>query len=94
MSIRYVSCLRWAAVKRVLRYIKGPDFNHSSENAQVIFCNDQRAPSLTLNESAGCPGEQRPTSGFAIFLVQILYHGAHDASSPHYPDQAQKHAIH
>ncbi|WVZ55440.1 hypothetical protein U9M48_006100 [Paspalum notatum var. saurae] len=56
--------VHWAAVKRVLRYIKG-----TADTGLKI----QRSSKLTLNafsdaDWAGCPDDRRSTSGFAVFL--------------------------
>jgi histone deacetylase 1/2 len=70
----------WAAVKRILRYIKGTTqlgvkIRKSQSNLVIAF---------TDADWAGCPDDRRSTGGFAVFLAVISSHGVH-ASKPRYP---------
>jgi hypothetical protein len=70
----------WAAVKRILRYIKGTTqlgvkIRKSRSNLVIAF---------TDADWAGCPDDRRSTGGFAVFLAVISSHGVH-ASKPRYP---------
>lgn len=56
--------VHWAAVKRILRYVKG---------TLDLGLKIQRSPNTTLSafsdsDWAGCPNDRRSTGGFAIFL--------------------------
>ena len=73
----------WVDVKRILRYLKGTLnlgllFRHNTGSRLQAFSDSHLATNLRAfsdSDWADCPIDRRSTGGYAIYLVQILFHG-------------------